>query len=246
MRFDIITIFPEIIEGMISASILKRAIDKKIIEINIINFRDFALDKHKHVDDYAYGGGAGMLISVEPVHKALITIPNYQKAYKIITSPSGSMLTQKIVERLAKQKHIVIVCGHYEGIDERINDYMDEEISIGDYILTGGEMPAGIIIDAISRLIDGVITEESIQEESFTTGLLEYPQYTRPLEYDGKKVPDVLVSGHHANIQKWRRFEALKRTYNKRPDLLNGMSLTKEDCEFLELIKDNQELKLKR
>lgn len=245
MKFDIITIFPEIIETVINSSILKRAIDKNIIEVNIIDFRDFAIDKHKHVDDYAYGGGAGMLISVEPVHKALISINNYQNAYKIITSPSGTKLEQKDVQRLAKKDHIIIICGHYEGIDSRINEYVDEEISIGDYILTGGELPACILIDSISRLIEDVISTDSLIDESFTQGLLEYPQYTRPLIYDNKKVPDVLLSGHHANIEKWRRFMSLKETYNKRPDLLEHIELSKQDKEYLELIKNNKEIELK-
>lgn len=245
MKFDIITIFPEIIETVINSSILKRAIEKNIIEVNIIDFRDYAADKHKHVDDYAYGGGAGMLISVEPVHKALTSINDYQNAYKIITSPSGTKLEQKDVQRLAKKDHIIIICGHYEGIDSRINEYVDEEISIGDYILTGGELPACILIDSISRLIEDVISTDSLVDESFTKGLLEYPQYTRPLIYDNKKVPDVLLSGHHANIEKWRRFMSLKETYKKRPDLLEQIELSKEDKEYLELIKNNQEIELK-
>lgn len=245
MKFDIITIFPEIIETVINSSILKRAIEKNIIEVNIIDFRDYAADKHKHVDDYAYGGGAGMLISVEPVHKALTSIKDYQNAYKIITSPSGTKLEQKDVQRLAKKDHIIIICGHYEGIDSRINEYVDEEISIGDYILTGGELPACILIDSISRLIEDVISTDSLIDESFTKGLLEYPQYTRPLIYDDKKVPDVLLSGHHANIEKWRRFMSLKETYKKRPDLLKQIELSKQDKEYLELIKNNKEIELK-
>ncbi len=245
MRFDVVTIFPEIIESVINSSILKRAIQKELIEVNVIDFRDFATDKHKHVDDYAYGGGAGMLISVEPVHKALISIPNYQKAHKIITSPSGKKFEQSDAIRLAKEEHIIIICGHYEGIDSRINDYVDEELSIGDYILTGGELPASIMIDAISRLVKGVISEDSLIDESFTKGLLEYPQYTRPEVYDEKKVPDVLISGHHANIEKWKRYMALKETYQKRPDLLEKIELSKEDQKYLELIKDGLDLELK-
>lgn len=245
MRFDIITIFPEIIEGVINSSILKRAIEKGLIEVNIIDFRNYALDKHKHVDDYAYGGGAGMLISVEPVHKALLSIEDYGQAHKIITSPSGKTLEQKDVVRLSKKDHIIIICGHYEGIDHRINNYVDEEISIGDYILTGGELPACILIDSISRLIKGVISDESLVDESFSEGILEYPQYTRPLIYDNQKVPDVLLSGHHANIEKWKRFMALKETYQKRPDLLEKIKLSDEDKKYLELIKNNQELVLK-
>ena len=229
VRFDILTLFPEMIEGMLNQSILKRAIEKKIIEVNIINFRDFSTNKHSTVDDYAYGGGAGMLISVEPIHLAMKTIPNIDKAYKILTSPSGNVYNQNKAEKLSKLDHIVIVCGHYEGIDNRILDYIDEEISIGDYVLTGGEIPACAIIDSIARLVPGVISDESIVGESFTMGLLEYPQYTRPYEYDGKKVPDVLVSGHHANIKKWQRYQSLKKTYEVRPELLGNIALTNED-----------------
>lgn len=240
VRFDILTLFPEMIEGMLNQSILKRAIEKKIIEVNIINFRDFSTNKHSTVDDYAYGGGAGMLISVEPIHLAMKTIPNIDKAYKILTSPSGNVYNQNRAEKLSKLDHIVIVCGHYEGIDNRILDYIDEEISIGDYVLTGGEIPACAIIDSIARLVPGVISDESIVGESFTMGLLEYPQYTRPYEYDGKKVPDVLVSGHHANIKKWQRHQSLKKTYEVRPELLGNIALTNEDIKMLEEIKNEK------
>lgn len=240
VRFDILTLFPEMIEGMLNQSILKRAIEKKIIEVNIINFRDFSTNKHSTVDDYAYGGGAGMLISVEPIHLAMKTIPNIDKAYKILTSPSGNVYNQNRAEKLSKLDHIVIVCGNYEGIDNRILDYIDEEISIGDYVLTGGEIPACAIIDSIARLVPGVISDESIVGESFTMGLLEYPQYTRPYEYDGKKVPDVLVSGHHANIKKWQRYQSLKKTYEVRPELLGNIALTNEDIKMLEEIKNEK------
>lgn len=240
VRFDILTLFPEMIEGMLNQSILKRAIEKKIIEVNIINFRDFSTNKHSTVDDYAYGGGAGMLISVEPIHLAMKTIPNIDKAYKILTSPSGNVYNQNKAEKLSKLDHIVIVCGHYEGIDNRILDYIDEEISIGDYVLTGGEIPACAIIDSIARLVPGVISDESIVGESFTMGLLEYPQYTRPYEYDGKKVPDVLVSGHHANIKKCQRYQSLKKTYEVRPELLGNIALTNEDIKMLEEIKNEK------
>lgn len=240
VRFDILTLFPEMIEVMLNQSILKRAIEKKIIEVNIINFRDFSTNKHSTVDDYAYGGGAGMLISVEPIHLAMKTIPNIDKAYKILTSPSGNVYNQNKAEKLSKLDHIVIVCGHYEGIDNRILDYIDEEISIGDYVLTGGEIPACAIIDSIARLVPGVISDESIVGESFTMGLLEYPQYTRPYEYDGKKVPDVLVSGHHANIKKWQRYQSLKKTYEVRPELLGNIALTNEDIKMLEEIKNEK------
>ena len=240
VRFDILTLFPEMIEGIINSSILKRAIQKGIIEINIINFRDYSTNKHSTVDDYAYGGGAGMLISVEPIHLAMKEIPGLDQAYKILTSPSGTRFSQHKAEELSKKDHFVIICGHYEGIDARILDYIDEEISVGDYVLTGGEIPACLLVDSISRLIPGVISDDSTTGESFTMGLLEYPQYTRPQVYDGKKVPDILLSGHHANIEKWKRYESLKKTYHNRPDLLENFELTKEDIKMLEEIKNEK------
>ena len=237
IRFDILTLFPEIIEGMVSSSILKRAIEKGLIEINIIDFREYAGNKHSTVDDYAYGGGAGMLIRVDPIYRALNTIEGIDKAHKILTSPSGNVWSQKKAEEFSRLDHIVIVCGHYEGIDARVLNYIDEEISIGDYVLTGGEIPAGVIIDSVSRLINGVIADDSTVNESFSMGLLEYPQYTRPQEFDGYKVPDILLSGHHANIKKWQRYEALKKTYIVRPELLEQIELSKDDLKMLEEIK---------
>lgn len=237
IRFDILTLFPEMFDSVLNQSILKRARERNLIDINIINFRAFALNKHQQVDDYAYGGGAGMLISVEPIHLALQSIEGIDKAKKILTTPTGRLLTQSICEQLKNENHIVIVCGHYEGIDARVLNYIDDEISIGDYILTGGEAPAIVLIEAISRLIPGVISDESTIDESFSNGLLEYPQYTRPLVYDGKEVPEVLVSGHHDNIRKWRRLESLKKTLKMRPDLLEKACLTSEDYFLLKEIK---------
>lgn len=237
IRFDILTLFPEIIEGMVSSSILKRAIEKGLIEINIIDFREYAGNKHSTVDDYAYGGGAGMLIRVDPIYRALNTIEGISSAHKILTSPSGNVWSQKKAEEFSKLDHIVIVCGHYEGIDARVLNYIDEEVSIGDYVLTGGEIPAGVIIDSVSRLVSGVIADDSTVNESFSMGLLEYPQYTRPQEFDGYKVPDILLSGHHANIKKWQRYEALKKTYIMRPELLDQIELSKDDLKMLEDIK---------
>ena len=219
IRFDILTLFPEMIEGFICSSILKRAIQNKLIEINIINFRDYAGNKHSTVDDYAYGGGAGMLLRVDPIANALKDIPNIDKAYKILTSPSGNVWNQQKAESLSKNDHIVIVCGHYEGFDARVLNYVDEEISIGDYVLTGGEIAAGVLIDSISRLVEGVIAEDSTENESFTMGLLEYPQYTRPQNFEGHIVPDILLSGHHAHIDKWRLEKSLELTKLRRPDL---------------------------
>ena len=238
IRFDILTLFPEIISGMVSSSILKRAIEKGLIEINIIDFREYAGNKHSTVDDYAYGGGAGMLIRVDPIYRALNTIEGIETAHKILTSPSGNVWSQKKAEEFSKFEHIVIVCGHYEGIDARVLNYIDEEVSIGDYVLTGGEIPAGVIIDSVSRLINGVIADDSTVNESFSMGLLEYPQYTRPQEFDGYKVPDILLSGHHANIKKWQRYEALKKTYKVRPELLDQIELSKDDLKMLEEIKN--------
>ncbi len=240
IKFDILTLFPEMLEGLINSSILKRAIDNKLIECNLINFREFSGNKHSTVDDYAYSGGAGMLIRVDPIHRALESLDNYQDARVILTSPSGKVFTQQMAKELSKESHIVIICGHYEGIDARVLDYVDDEISIGDYVLTGGEMPAGIIMDAISRLVPGVISENSPLDESFSDNLLEYPQYTRPQIYDGKKVPDVLISGHHANIKKWQRYMSLKKTYNVRPDILEKATLSIEDKKMLEDIKNEQ------
>lgn len=242
IKFDILTLFPEMFTGIIGSSILKRAIDNQLIECNLINFRDFSGNKHSTVDDYAYSGGAGMLIRVDPIHRALESIKNYKDAKVILTSPSGVPFTQSKAKELSKESHLIIICGHYEGIDARILDYVDEEISIGDYVLTGGEMPAAIIMDSVSRLVPGVISDESPINESFSDNLLEYPQYTRPQEYDGKKVPDILISGHHANIKKWQRYMSLKKTYRVRPDILEKATLSKEDLKMLEEIKNEKTL----
>ena len=220
MKFDVLTLFPEMFEPL-NSSIIGRAIEKNLIQINLINIRDFSKDKHKKVDDTPYGGGAGMVMMPDVVYDAYKSIKD-ENAKVIYMSPQGKKLTQKKVEELAKQEHLIILCGHYEGIDQRVIDkIVDEEISIGDYVLTGGERPAMVLIDSVSRYSDGVITKESTNEESFTNGLLEYPQYTRPEVFEGEKVPEVLLSGHHANIEKWRKEKSLEITAKKRPDLLN-------------------------
>ena len=238
MRIDILTLFPEMIEGVFNSSILKRAIEAGYLEINIHDFRLFSKDKNHKVDDYTYGGGAGMLIRVDPVCDCLKSIPGYKEAHKLITTPTGKVFNQDMAKLFSSKEHIIIICGHYEGIDDRILNYVDEEVSIGDYVLTGGELAACIIVDATSRLIEGVLgNNESSQTETFDDNLLEYPQYTRPVEYDGYKVPDVLISGHHENIRKFRRYESLKKTYLKRPELIEKASLTKEDLKMLEEIK---------
>lgn len=223
MRFDVLTLFPEMFEP-VKTSILGRAEKKELIELNLINFREFSTDKQRHVDDCPYGGGAGMVIKPEPVYAAYRSIVD-ELSYKpkvIYLSPQGKVLHQKMARELAKEEHLILLCGHYEGIDQRLLDeIVDEEISIGDYVLTGGELPAMVLIDAISRNIKGVLNEESVEEESFSEeNLLEYPQYTRPEEFLGRRVPEVLLSGHHANIEKWRREQSLEITKRKRPDLL--------------------------
>lgn len=246
MIIDILTLFPEIIESYISSSIIKRAIESSKVTINVYDYREFASNKTKHVDDYSYGGGAGMVIEVEPIVKCLRSIDGYDKAYKLLTSPVGKVYNQKKAEKLSKLDHVIIVSGHYEGIDDRISEYIDEKISIGDYILTGGELAALAICDSIVRLLPDVINNESIEEESFNDNLLEYPQYTRPIDFEGHVVPEVLTSGNHEHIRKWRRFMSLKLTYETRKDLLRKVKLTKEDEEFLKLIKEGKELCLKK
>lgn len=219
MKFDVLTLFPEMFEPL-NSSIIGRAKEKNLIDINLINIRDFSKDKHKKVDDTPYGGGAGMVMMPDVVYDAYKSVED-KNAKVIYMSPQGNKLTQKKVEELAKKEHLIILCGHYEGIDQRVIDkIVDEEISIGDYVLTGGEIPAMVLIDSVSRYSSGVIAEESREEESFANGLLEYPQYTRPEVFEGVKVPEVLLSGHHANIEKWRKEKALEITKLKRPDLL--------------------------
>ena len=220
MRFDVLTLFPEMFEP-IKQSIIGKALEKELIEINLINIRDFSKNKHKKVDDTPYGGGAGMIMMPDVVYRAYLSVPDREKAKVIYLSPQGSKLNQKKVESLSTEKHIILLCGHYEGIDQRVLDeIVDEEISIGDYILTGGEIPAMVLMDSVSRYVEGVLKNESISEESFVNGLLEYPQYTRPEVFLNKKVPEVLLSGHHENIKKWREQKSLEVTKQKRPDLL--------------------------
>lgn len=220
MKFDVLTLFPEMFEP-IKQSIIGKATEKELIEINLINIRDFSENKHKKVDDTPYGGGAGMVMMPDVVYKAYLSIKDRENAKVIYLSPKGKTLNQRKVENLSKEEHIILLCGHYEGIDQRvIDEIVNEEISIGDYVLTGGEIPAMVLIDSVSRYIEGVLKDESIKEESFSNGLLEYPQYTRPEVFLNKKVPEVLLSGHHENIRKWREEQSLKITKQKRPDLL--------------------------
>ncbi len=220
MQFYVLTLFPEMFEP-IKQSILARASEKGLIDINLINIRDFSKNKHKKVDDTPYGGGAGMVIRPDVVYDAYSSIKNKENAKVIYLSPQGKKLNQKKVIELSKKENLILICGHYEGIDQRVLDeIVDEEISIGDYVLTGGELPAMVLIDSVSRYVDGVLTQDSTKEESFANNLLEYPQYTRPEEFRGQKVPEVLISGHHENIRKWREEKSLEITKMKRPDLL--------------------------
>lgn len=232
MKFDVLTLFPEMFEP-VKQSIIGRAIENKLIDINLINIRDFSKEKHKKVDDTPYGGGAGMVIMPDVVYDAYKSL-NDENAKVIYLSPQGKVLNQKMVEDLSKQEHLILLCGHYEGIDQRVLDkIVDEEVSIGDYVLTGGEIPAMVLMDSVCRYVEGVLKKDSISEESFSQGLLEYPQYTRPEVFMGEKVPEVLLSGHHENIRKWRRKQSLKNTYLKRPQLLDNVKLSKEDQKLL-------------
>lgn len=236
MKFDILTLFPEMFTSL-KESIIGRAVDKNLIEINLVNIRDFSKDKHKKVDDTVYGGGAGMLMMPNVVYDAYNSVKS-DKSKVIYLSPQGKKLCQEKVLELAKEPHLILLCGHYEGIDQRVLDkIVDEEISIGDYVLTGGELPAMVLIDSVSRYVDGVLTKGSTDEESFSNGLLEYPQYTRPEVFEGERVPEILLTGHHENIEKWRRLEGLKNTFKKRPDLLENIELSDEERQFLEDLK---------
>lgn len=233
MQFDVLTLFPEMFE-ILNESIIGRAKERGLINVNLINIRDFSKDKHKKVDDTPYGGGAGMVIQPDVVYDAYKSVRD-EKAKVIYMSPQGKKLDQKKVEELSKQEHLILLCGHYEGIDQRVLEkIVDEEISIGDYVLTGGELPAMVLIDSVSRYVEGVLKDDSTKEESFSQGLLEYPQYTRPEVFEGQQVPEVLLSGHHENIDKWRRKQSLKITLNKRPDLLEKIELSDEDKRILE------------
>ena len=238
MRITILTLFKEMYDGFLNTSIIKRILEQGIADIKIVDIRDYSLDKHRHVDDTPYGGGAGMLMKVDVVGNAIKD--NGHNAHVILASPKGKQLTQEDFLRLSKMDEILIVCGHYEGIDSRIEYYCDEMLSIGDYVLTGGELASMVISDGILRLLDNSISPESLQEESFTNGLLEYEQYTRPLEYDGLKVPEVLLNGNHADIRKFRLASALKQTIIHRPDLLKDREFTKEELEVLKELKENK------
>ena len=236
MKIKILTLFPDMFIEFKNESIIKRAIEKGVVEIEAIDIRQYSLDKHHHVDDTPCGGGAGMVLQVDVLARA-IRANTSDNSHIIMMTPQGEKYSQKKALELKKYDELVIICGHYEGFDERIRSFVDEEVSIGDYVLTGGELPAMVISDSIIRLLDNAIREESHEDDSFSTGLLEYPQYTRPIDFEGNKVPDVLLSGNHKEIALFRKKESLRRTYLKRPDLLENYKLSKEEEKLLEEIK---------
>lgn len=238
MRVDILTLFPDMFDSL-NHSILGKAKENNLLSINAIDFREFADNKHNQVDDYPFGGGQGMVLKPEPIFNAVESLDKTDKTRIILLCPQGERFSQKKAEELAKEDHLIFICGHYEGYDERIREYLvTDELSIGDFVLTGGELAAMTMIDSVARLIPEVIgKEESHQDDSFSTGLLEHPQYTRPRDFRGMLVPDVLTSGHHKNIERYRKKESLKRTYLRRPDLLEVYDLSKEDKILLEEIK---------
>ena len=241
MRIDILTLFPEMCESVLSESIIGRSRQDGKVEINCRQIRDYTLDKHKRVDDTPYGGGTGMIMQVQPIYDCFMSLceETGTRPHLIFMSPQGKTLTQQRVKELSEMHNIAILCGHYEGVDERvIEEIVDEEISIGDYVLTGGELPALVLADSISRMLPGVLAnEDAFTDESHYSSLLEYPQYTRPYEWHGRTVPDILLTGHHANIERFHREKSLERTYKRRPDMLSKAELSKNDIEFLRQLK---------
>ncbi|MBG9784291.1 tRNA (guanosine(37)-N1)-methyltransferase TrmD [Shouchella lehensis] len=245
MRIDILTLFPEMFTGVFGSSILKQAQEKGLVTYQAIDFREFTTNKHRKVDDYPYGGGAGMVLTPQPIFDAVnhVTEQGGKKPRIVLLCPQGERFTQAKAEELSKEDHLVFLCGHYEGFDERVRtSLVTDEISIGDFVLTGGELAAMVVTDSITRLLPGVLgNENSAVTDSYSTGLLEHPHYTRPATFQGLAVPDVLLSGHHENIEKWRREESLRRTFKRRPDLLKGYALTKEEAAFIEQLKSETE-----
>jgi len=243
MRMDVLTLFPEMFEGVFHSSILGKAQEKGIVQLRAHNFREHANNKHNTVDDYPYGGGGGMVLKAEPIFSAVESLieEDAPKPRVILMCPQGERYTQAKAEELAKEEHLIFICGHYEGYDERIREYLvTDELSVGDYVLTGGELPAMTIIDSVARLLPGVLgNETSAVTDSFSTGLLEYPHYTRPADFRGMKVPDILLSGHHANVEAWRKQQSLRRTLERRPDLLEHVELNKKEKKWLQEIKQN-------
>jgi tRNA (guanine37-N1)-methyltransferase len=246
MRIDIITIFPEMVAETLKVGVLWRAQENGLLQVGIHNLRDFAEDKHRTIDDYPYGGGSGMILKPAPLFNAIKAVIIPQMSPRIIyLTPQGKTLTQSLAEQLSLESHLILICGKYKGIDERVREKLvTDEISIGDYVLSGGELPALVLIDAVVRLIPGAIGDyESAQDDSFSSDLLDCPHYTRPAEYEGMKVPEVLLSGHHENIRRWRREQSLKRTFERRQDLLSNAYLSDEDLEFIEFLKSKQKCK---
>ena len=240
MKITILTLFPEMFDGFLTNSIIKRAIGKKVVEVKIVNIRDYTKDKYGRVDTPPIGGGAGLVMKCQPIVDALKDVST-SESKKIMLSPRGKQFNQQMAVSLSKDKDLVLLCGHYEGIDERVNDYVDELVSIGDYVLTGGEIGAMAIADAVIRLLDGAITDVSLDEESFNDNLLEYPQYTEPKDFEGKKVPDILYTGNHTAIEKYRRKESLRLTREHRPDLFKKHELTKQDKKLLNELDQGEE-----
>lgn len=238
MKITVLTLFPEFFDSFKSTSIIARALDKQEIEFETVDYRLFTKDKHNHVDDTPCGGGAGMVLMVQPIADALKSVRT-ENSFVVLMTPQGIPFKQQMAHTYASYDHLILICGHYEGFDERIRSLVDAEVSIGDYVLTGGEIGAMAVSDAVFRLCTGVIREESHEDDSFENGLLEYPQYTRPVDYEGQKVPEVLLSGHHANIKKWRLKESLRKTYLRRPELLKGREFTKEEKKlFNEILEE--------
>ena len=240
MKITILTLFPEMFDGFLTNSIIKRAIGKKVVEVKLVNIRDYTKDKYGRVDTPPIGGGAGLVMKCQPIVDALKDVST-SESKKIMLSPRGKQFNQEMAISLSRDKDLVLLCGHYEGIDERVNDYVDELVSIGDYVLTGGEIGAMAIADAVIRLLDGAITDVSLDEESFNDNLLEYPQYTEPKDFEGKKVPDILYTGNHTAIEKYRRKESLRLTRKHRPDLFKKHELTKQDKKLLSELDEGEE-----
>ncbi|MBE6805018.1 MAG: tRNA (guanosine(37)-N1)-methyltransferase TrmD [Ruminococcaceae bacterium] len=239
MKISILTLFPEMCNAFVNESIIGRAVKSDKVDIECINIRDFANNKHNKVDDTPYGGGMGMVMAAEPIYNAYKSVVGDKKPHLVYLSPKGATFTQKKAIELSNCEHLVLLCGHYEGIDERvIEEIVDEEISIGDYVLTGGELPALVVADAVCRMLPGVLSDDiCFTEESHFSGLLEYPQYTKPAVWNGREVPEVLLSGHHANIEKWRREKSIEITLDRRPDILESAELSKKELKYLESLK---------
>ena len=244
MKIDVLTLFPRMFEGPMGESIIGKAVNKGLLDINISNFRDYSDNKHQTVDDYPYGGGAGMLLKVQPIYdniKAIEEAAPETKKREILLDPAGKQFDQKMAEEFSQEEHLVFICGHYEGYDERIRSLVTDEVSLGDYVLTGGELGAMVMIDATVRLLPDVLgNQTSAQTDSYSTGLLEHPQYTRPAEYKGMKVPEVLTNGNHKLIEEWQLKESLRRTYLRRPDLLGQLEMTPQMLKLLEEIKQEE------